>query len=126
MSRTEKLEQEARDRRREQTGKLQKWAKELQALGQMLWDEDRQNGWTVQPIKREPQLTIQVMIRKREFARFVRDEEGIVGVFNDGEPERFANRQDAFDAAVKRRIAMEAASNFTRYGVPPPSTRRRS
>ena len=114
MSRTEELEQEARAVSGAQSQKLQYWAKELQALGKMLWDEDSQNGWTVPPIKVEPQLTVLVMIRKHEFARFVRDEEGIVGVFNDGGPERFANRQDAFDATVKRRIAMAAASNLTR------------
>src|SRR5882724_6424313 len=51
MSRTEKLEQEARDGRLAQTRRLQDWATELLALGKMLWDEDSENGWTVPPIK---------------------------------------------------------------------------
>jgi hypothetical protein len=35
-----------------------------------------------------------------------RSEHGIIGVFaGAGEPQRFASRHDAFDAAVKRRIA---------------------
>jgi hypothetical protein len=106
MSRTEELEQQALDRRWAQTVRLQDWATELLALGKMLWDEDSANGWTVPPIKREPQLTVLVMIGAREFARFTRDESGIVGVFGNGKPQRFANRQEGFDAAVKRRIAM--------------------
>jgi hypothetical protein len=104
MSRTEDLEREERERRWAQTSKLHDWAVELKALGKMLWDADSENGWHVPPIKREPQLMVLVMMDGAEFARFTRDEMGIVGVFSDGKPHRFANRHEAFDAAVKRRM----------------------
>jgi hypothetical protein len=65
-----------------------------------------ENGWHVPPIKREPQLTVQVTIDGAEFASFTRDEVGFLGLFGGtGEPKRFATKEDAFDAAVKRRIA---------------------
>ena len=57
--------------------------------------------------RRDRLLTL-VTIGGIEFARFVRDEHGIIGVFaGAGEPHRFTNRHDAFDAAVKRRIAKQ-------------------
>jgi hypothetical protein len=99
MSRTEDLEREEREWRDEQSGMLQHWAIELQTLGQRLWDEGHQNGWYVRMID-EPQLTVMVAIGDRngpELARFMRDEAGIVGVFEGGKPERFANRYAAFE-----------------------------
>ena len=107
MSRIEKLEQQAQASRWAQSGKLHDWATELLALGKQLWDEDMENGWTVPPLKRDPQLMVIVIIGANEFARFTRDETGIVGVFGgNGRPQRFANRQEAFDAAAKRRMSM--------------------
>jgi len=50
-----------------------------------------------------PPLTVLVTIGGAEFARFVRDEVGIIGVFEGGGLQRFSNRFDAFDAAVKRK-----------------------
>jgi len=55
----------------------------------------------------EPQLTVLVTIGGAEFARFVRNEVSIIWVLKGGEPQRFSNRLDAFDAAVKRRIARQ-------------------
>jgi len=54
-----------------------------------------------------PPLTVLVTIGGAEFARFVRDEVGIIGVFEGGGLQRFSNRFDAFDAAVKRRMARQ-------------------
>ena len=106
MSRTEDLEKQEREKRWAQTLKLQKWAAELQALSQHLWDEDQENGWHVRygHVDRvpDPPLTVLVTIDGAEFARFVRDEVSIIGVFEDGGPQRFSNHLDAFDAVVKR------------------------
>jgi len=55
----------------------------------------------------DPPLTVLVTIDATEFARFVRDEAGIVGVFEGGEPQRFSSHLAAFDAAVKRRRARQ-------------------
>ena len=55
----------------------------------------------------EPQLTVLVTIGGAEFARFVRNEVSIIGVFEGSEPQLFSNRYDAFDAAVKRRMARQ-------------------
>jgi hypothetical protein len=111
MSRIEDLEKQECEKRWAQTLKLQKWAAELQALSQHLWDEDQENGWHVRygHIDRvpEPPLTVLVTIDGAEFARFVRDEMGIIGVFEDGGPQRFSNHLDAFDAVVKRRFARQ-------------------
>ena len=106
MSLTDDLEKQARKRRYVRSGKLQDWAKELKALADQLWNEDSENGWNVS-YSTEPQLTARVTIDKVEFARFVRDEAGITGVFGAGKPVRFDNWQDAFDATVKRRIGRE-------------------
>jgi hypothetical protein len=100
MSRTEDLEKQERERRWAQTLKLQKWAAELKALGQHLWDEDKENGWHVRMVN-EPQLAVLVTIDGAEFARFVRDEVSIIGVFEGGGPQRFSSQLDAFNAAVK-------------------------
>jgi hypothetical protein len=111
MSRIEDLENQEREKRWAQTLKLQKWATELQALSQHLWDEDRENGWHVRygHVDRvpDPPLTVLVTIGGAEFARFVRDEVGIIGVFEGGGLQRFSNRFDAFDAAVKRRMGRQ-------------------
>jgi hypothetical protein len=48
-----------------------------------------------------------VMIGGVEFARFVRDEGGILGLFEGGKRQRFSHRQDAFEATVKQRTARE-------------------
>src|SRR5262249_54966998 len=47
------------------------------------------------------------MIDGVEFARFVRDEGGILGVFEGGRPQRFSNRHDAFEATVKHRTGRQ-------------------
>jgi hypothetical protein len=107
MPRTEEIEREERERRWEQSRKLQGWADELKALGKKLWDEDSENGWEVPPIAREPQLTVRLLIDGVEFARFVRDETGLIGVFEGGEPKRYASADAAFDDAVKRRMWRE-------------------
>jgi len=111
MPRIEDLENQEREKRWAQTLKLQKWAAELQALSQHLWDEDQENGWHVRygHVDRvpDPPLTVLVTIDGAEFARFVRDEVSIIGVFEGGGLQRFSNRHDAFDAAVKRRIARQ-------------------
>ena len=111
MSRAEDLAKQEREKRWAQTLKLQKWAAELQALSQHLWDEDQENGWHVRygHVDRvpDPPLTVLVTIGGAEFARFVRDEVGIIGVFEGGGLQRFSNRFDAFDAAVKRRMAQQ-------------------
>ena len=87
MSRIEKLEQQAQASRWAQSGELHDWATELLALGKQLWDEDMENGWTVPPLKRDPQLMVIVIIGANEFARVHQDETGIVGVFGDGRPD---------------------------------------
>jgi hypothetical protein len=108
MSRTEDLEKQERERRQARTSKLHDWAIELEALAQQLWKEDSKNGWHVRYLgEPEPQLTIVVTINGVEFARFVRDEQGIIGVFKGGKPERFIDRNAAFDATVNRRIALQ-------------------
>jgi hypothetical protein len=100
MSRTEDSEKGQR------TAALQHWETELRTLAQHLEDEDHQNGWVVRyRYLGEPrQLTAVVTIDGVGFARFTRDELGIIGVFESGDPQRFSDRYDAFDAAVKRRI----------------------
>jgi hypothetical protein len=45
-----------------------------------------------------------VTINGAGFVCFARDELGIIGVLASGEPQRFSDRYEAFDAAVKRRI----------------------
>jgi hypothetical protein len=111
MPRTDDLEKRERQRRLWRSAKLQKWETELRALAQQLWDEDSKNGWHGRYVylgKPDPQWTALVTIGGIEFARFVRDEHGIIGVFvGAGEPHRFTKRHDAFDAAVKRRIARQ-------------------
>jgi len=82
MSRTEDLEKQERERRWAQTLKLQKWAAELKALDQHLWDEDKENGWHVRMVN-DPQLAVLVTIDGAEFPRFVRDEVSIIGVFDE-------------------------------------------
>jgi hypothetical protein len=108
MSRTEDLEKQEREKRDEQSGKLQQWAVELEALAELLHAEDGENGWDVRYgyVDRVsvPPLTVLVTIDGAEFARFVRDEAGVIGLFEGGEPQRFSNRLAAFDAAVKRRM----------------------
>jgi hypothetical protein len=86
---------------------LQHWETELRALAQHLEDEDHQHGWVVRyRYLGEPrQLTAVVTIDGVGFACFTRDELGIIGVFDTGEPQRFSDRYEAFDTAVKRRIA---------------------
>jgi hypothetical protein len=103
MSPTEKQERERR------TAALEHWETELRALAQQLEDEDQQNGWVVRyRFLGEPrQLTAVVTIDGVGFACFTRDELGIIGVFESGAPQRFSDRYDAFDAAVKRRIARQ-------------------
>ena len=103
MSRTGEIEQEERERREAQSERLQHWERELRALAQQMWDEDRQNGWHARYLA-DPYMHALVTIDGTEFARFSRDEAGIIGVFGNDEPKRFATRQDAFDAAVKRRL----------------------
>jgi hypothetical protein len=100
-----------REKRTELSGQLQQRAIELEALAQYLRAEDRQNGWHVRygyvdqvPY---PPLTVLVMIAGVEFARFVRDEGGILGLFEDGKLHRFSNRHDAFEATVKQRMARQ-------------------
>ncbi|WP_409560143.1 hypothetical protein [Hyphomicrobium sp. MC8b] len=105
-SRTDKLENEARERRWVQTRKLQLHASELENLAKMLWDEDSQNGWNVRYLQ-SPQLTALITIGGREFARFVRDENGLIGIFVDDEPHRFENKEAAFDEAVRRRLTRD-------------------
>jgi hypothetical protein len=130
MSRTKDLEKQDQEHRRARTVKLQHWATELEALARQLEDADRENGWHVRygyvDSVPDPPLTALVTIGGAEFVRFVRDELGIIGVFEDqrvtdgvirrmigtwlkagGRPERFADRYAAFDAAVKRRIARQ-------------------
>jgi hypothetical protein len=111
MPRTDDLEKEERQQRLGRSAKLQKWETELRALAQQLWDEDTKNGWRVRYVylgKPDRRWTALVTIGGIEFARFVRDEHGIIGVFaGAGKPQRFTNRHDAFDAAVKRRIAKQ-------------------
>jgi hypothetical protein len=99
------------ERREAQTTRLRQWEAELRALAQHLEDQDHQNGWVVRyRYLGEPrQLTAVVTIGGVEFARFSRDEAGIIGVLEGGEPERFTNRYEAFNAAVKRRIARQKA-----------------
>ena len=91
------------------TEDLEIWETELRALAQQLEDEDHQNGWVVRyRYLGEPrQLTAVVTINGVGFACFTRDQTGIIGVFEAGEPQRFANRYDAFNAAVRRRIAQQ-------------------
>jgi hypothetical protein len=48
-----------------------------------------------------------ITINGAEFARFSRDQIGITGAFDGGEPLRFTDRNAAFDAAVERRIAKQ-------------------
>jgi hypothetical protein len=107
MSRPEDLERQEQERRNERTAALQRWETELRSLAQQLEDEDHQNGWVVRyrHLGEPRQLTAFVTINGTEFARFSRDELGIIGILEGGEPQRFANRRDAFNAAVKRRIA---------------------
>src|SRR5947207_9268196 len=105
VSRTKQLEREARDKRWARTGKLQDTEKELRALAQQLYAEDSENGWHVRYIA-DPYMHALVTIDGKEFARFSRDEAGLIGVFcGTGKPERFATKEAAFDAAVRRRIA---------------------
>jgi hypothetical protein len=91
----------------EHTAALQHWEGELRALAQQLEDEDQQYGWVVRYryLGNPRQLTAVVTIDRVGFACFTRDALGIVGVFESGEPQRFSDRDDAFDAAVKRRLA---------------------
>jgi hypothetical protein len=113
MSRTDELEREASERRDEQTGKLQHWANELRELAEQLFAEDRANGWHVrygQLADHGGELMALITIDRKEFARFTRDEAGIIGVLEGGKPVRFANRHDAFDVAVKRRMARDKFS----------------
>jgi hypothetical protein len=108
MSRTDDLEKQERELRDQRTAALQYWETELRELAQQLEDEDQQNGWVVlyRFLLLEPrQLTAVVTIDGVGFARFMRDELGIIGVFEAGEPQRFADRHDAFGTAVKRRMA---------------------
>lgn len=104
MSRTEDIEKEERERREaarwRQTGKLQDTEAELRALAKQMWDEDSENGWHVRYIA-DPYMHALVTIGGVEFVRFTRDEIGLIGAFAGGAPERFANRHDAFRAAVK-------------------------
>ncbi len=86
-----------------QRKRMQQWADQLIALGERLWDADREHDWIV-CMYEVPQLTIEVSREAREFVRFVRDEAGIIGVFADGRPIRFASTVDAYDAAVARRM----------------------
>jgi len=100
-----------REKRSAQSAKLKKWAVELEALAEHLEAETRENGWNVRYgyVDRvpDPPLTVLVTIGGAEFARFVRDEVSIIGVFEDSGLQRFSNRHDAFDAAVKRRMARQ-------------------
>jgi hypothetical protein len=91
----------------QRTAALQHWETELRALAQQLEDEDHRHGWVVRyrHLGKPRQLTAVVTIDGAGFASFTRDELGIIGVFEAGEPQRFSDRHDAFDAAVKRRIA---------------------
>jgi hypothetical protein len=86
---------------------LQHWEMELRALAQHLEDEGHQNGWVVRyrHLGQPRQLTAVITINGAEFARFSRDQIGIIGVFDGGDSVRFGDRYEAFDAAVKRRIA---------------------
>jgi hypothetical protein len=67
----------------------------------------RQNGWHVRygyvDQVRYPPPTALVMIGGVEFARFVRDE----GHPEDGKPQRFSNRHDAFEATLRQRMARQ-------------------
>ena len=109
MSRTEDLEKQERERRDGRTAALQHWETELRALAQQLEDEGHQNGWVVRyRYLGEPrQLTAMVTIDGSVFACFSRDEKGIIGVVEGAEPQLFADRYTAFDAAVKPRIARQ-------------------
>ena len=100
-----------REKRDELSDQLQQRGIELEALAQYLRAEDRQNGWHVcygyVDQVAYPPLTVLVMIGGVELARFVRDEEGIVGLFEGGKLQRFSNRHDAFEATVKQRTARQ-------------------
>jgi hypothetical protein len=98
------------------TAALQHWEAELRALAQHLEDEDHQNGWVVRyrHLGEPRQLTAVVTIDGAVFACFSRDPIGITGVFEGGEPQRFTNRYEAFDAAVERRIARQRAAGDDR------------
>jgi hypothetical protein len=107
MSRAGDLEKRRRERLDQRIAALEHWEAELRALAEQLEDEDHQYGWVVRyRYLGEPrQLTAVVTIDGVKFAHFTRDELGIVGVFETGEPQRFSDRHDAFGAAVKCRIA---------------------
>ena len=92
-----------RARRDKQMGDLQDWAKELRALGQILWGNDTANGWSVPIVRRYPELHVPVMVDSKEWCRFSRDEHGLIGVWGSGEPQRYITARAAFDDAVKRR-----------------------
>jgi hypothetical protein len=115
MSRIEDLKKQGRERRWAPTTALQRGETELRALAHMLWDADHENGRRVRygyldwPDLDQQMTALVTMIQDdTELARFVRDEHGIIEVCaGAGVPQRFANRHDAFDAAVKCRIARQ-------------------